>query len=145
MSKRVDVLWADYEAHHRTEGNKWCHMVGIPLIAAGLLGLLAVEVARVGPWPLEISALLIVLAGAGYVWLDARLGAVFVAFSVLLYLGMRLVDWRVALGLFVLGWIFQFVGHGLYEKRSPAFFQNLTHLLVGPLWVVNHVVRLRRG
>jgi uncharacterized membrane protein YGL010W len=41
-----------------------------------------------------------------------------------------------ALALFVFGWILQFIGHYIYEKRSPAFFQNLTHLLVGPLWIL---------
>lgn len=144
MADRLATLWADYADHHRSEGNKWCHMAGIPLIAAGLLGLLAVKVAQVGAWPVEISLLLIVVAGAAYVWLDTRLGSAFVVLLVALYLGMRLLDWRVALALFVLGWVLQFVGHGVYEKRSPAFFKNLAHLLVGPLWVVNHVVRVRR-
>ena len=80
-----------------------------------------------------------------YLWLDARLGAALLAVTLLLYLGARLLAWPVALGLFGVGWIFQFIGHGLYEKRSPAFFGNLTHLLVGPLWVLNHAVRIRPG
>ena len=42
----------------------------------------------------------------------------------------------VALGLFVGAWVLQFIGHYVYEHRSPAFFRNLTHLLVGPLWVL---------
>jgi uncharacterized membrane protein YGL010W len=29
------------------------------------------------------------------------------------------------------------------ERRSPAFFGNLAHLLVGPLWVLNRTLRLR--
>jgi len=144
MAGRLDALWADYEQHHRTAGNHWCHLVGIPLIMAGLLGLLAVEVFRLGAWPVEASVLLLLVAGAAYIWLEARLGAVLVGLAVVLYLGARLLDWRAALGLFVVGWVFQFIGHGVYEKRSPAFFGNLAHLLVGPLWVLNHVVRLRR-
>jgi uncharacterized membrane protein YGL010W len=43
-------------------------------------------------------------------------------------------DWRWALGLFVLGWIFQFLGH-LIEGNQPAFFGNPIYLLVGPLWL----------
>jgi uncharacterized membrane protein YGL010W len=144
MARQLEALWADYEEHHRTAGNKWCHLVGIPLIAAGLTGLLAVEVARVGAWPLEVSLLLILLMGGAYVWLHARLGALFTAFLLLIYLGTRQLDWPVALGLFLLGWVFQFIGHGVYEKRSPAFFKNLAHLLVGPLWVTNRVIPLRR-
>ena len=41
--------------------------------------------------------------------------------------------WAVAL--FVVGWIFQFIGHHL-EGNSPKFFQGPVFLLIGPLWVV---------
>ena len=141
---RLDPLWADYQAHHRSAGNQWCHAVGIPLILAGLLGLLAVPVFEVEGARVEASLLLIAVMAGLYLWLDAKLGAALVAATLLLYLGARLLDWRVSLGLLVAGWVFQFVGHGLYEKRSPAFFHNLAHLLVGPLWVLNHALRLRR-
>src|SRR3989338_4770985 len=115
-ASRLDPLWADYEAHHRTAGNKWCHSAGIPLILAGLLGLLSVPVLTVEGARVEAALLLIAVMAGLYLWLD----------------------WRLALALFVAGWILQFIGHGLYEKRSPAFFHNLSHLLVGPLWVLNH-------
>jgi len=140
----MDRLWSDYQEHHRTEGNRACHMIGIPLIIAGLLGMLAWPVARVGGWPLEISLLLAVVFGAVEVALDARLGALMFAVSLALYLGARLLGWKISLGLFVLGWVFQFIGHGAYEKRAPAFYKNLAHLVVGPLWVLNHVVHLRQ-
>jgi uncharacterized membrane protein YGL010W len=39
----------------------------------------------------------------------------------------------VALGLFALGWIFQFVGHA-YEGKRPEFFKDLRFLLVGVRW-----------
>uniref|UniRef100_UPI0011128825 Mpo1-like protein n=1 Tax=Pararhodobacter sp. CCB-MM2 TaxID=1786003 RepID=UPI0011128825 len=38
-------------------------------------------------------------------------------------------------GLFVVGWIIQFVGH-YYEGRKPAFVDDLVGLVVGPLFVV---------
>ena len=44
------------------------------------------------------------------------------------------ISWRWALGLFVAGWILQFVGH-LIEGNQPAFFSNPLYLLVGPLWL----------
>ncbi len=143
MATQMDRLWADYEAHHRTGGNKFCHVVGIPLIIAGLLGLLSVPLFHIGLLPVEPAFLLVVVTGPVYLWLDAGLGSVMVAFSVLLYLGARLLPWPVALGLFLAGWVFQFVGHAVYEKRSPAFLGNLAHLFVGPLWALNHLVALR--
>jgi len=143
MGARIDTFFADYAEHHRSEGNQWCHALGIPLIAAGLLGLAAVELGRIGGWPVELSAVLMVALAPVYVGLDARLGAALTVLYVLLYLGARMLGWQINLGLFVLGWALQFVGHGVYEKRSPAFFRNLVHLLVGPLWVMNHFLHLR--
>lgn len=143
MASRLDRLWADYEEHHRSGGNRWCHLIGIPLILAGLLGLLAVPVFELARVPVEAALLLVLATGSVYVWLDGKLGAAMVVTTLLLYLGARLLTWPVALELFAVGWVFQFIGHGVYEKRSPAFFHNLTHLLVGPLWVLNHALRLR--
>ena len=47
-------------------------------------------------------------------------------------------DWRWALGMFIVGWILQFVGHAI-EGNQPAFFKNPVYLLVGPLWLVRRV------
>jgi len=143
MRGKFERWWSDYEEHHRTQGNQWCHLVGIPLILAGVLGMLSLELFRVGGFRIEVALLVVVVTGVAYLWLEPRLGAAMFGISLLIYLGARLLDWRAALALFVVGWIFQLVGHGVYEKRSPAFFRNLIHLLVGPLWVLNHLVRLR--
>jgi uncharacterized membrane protein YGL010W len=139
----ADRLFADYADHHQTPGNQRCHLLGIPLIAAGLLGLLAIEVLRVGGWPIEASALVVVALMPFYLRLDAKLGVALTILYVVLYLGTRLLTWQINLGLFLAGWVFQFIGHGKYERKSPAFFTNLSHLFIGPLWVVNHVLHLR--
>lgn len=47
-------------------------------------------------------------------------------------------SWKWALALFVVGWIFQFVGHAI-EGNQPAFFKNPMYLLVGPMWLVRRV------
>ena len=41
--------------------------------------------------------------------------------------------WKVPLGLFVLGWVFQFVGHAI-EKEPPEFFKDWRFLFVGLRW-----------
>lgn len=38
-----------------------------------------------------------------------------------------------AAGLFVLGWVLQFIGHA-FEGKAPSFFRNPRFLLIGPLW-----------
>jgi uncharacterized membrane protein YGL010W len=139
----LDALWADYDEHHRSAGNKYCHMLGIPLIIIGLLGLLLAgpHVDVIG-LPIDLAILAVLGAGMIYVFLDPKLGAAMFVVDVLFYLLARELNWKLALGLFVLGWVFQFIGHGVYEKRAPAFSKNLAHLLVGPLWVLDHFVHL---
>ena len=39
------------------------------------------------------------------------------------------------IGMFVVGWVIQFVGH-YYEGKKPAFVDDISGLIVGPLFVV---------
>ena len=58
-------------------------------------------------------------------------------------LGLVFFDWRWGVGLFILGWILQFLGH-LFEGNQPAFFKNPVYLFVGPVWWVKKLFA-RRG
>ena len=47
-----------------------------------------------------------------------------------------------AIAVFVVAWIAQFVGHSkLYEGKKPSFFTDLTYLLIGPIWVLSKFYR----
>jgi uncharacterized membrane protein YGL010W len=48
-------------------------------------------------------------------------------------------NWRWALALFIVGWIFQFIGHAI-EGNQPAFFRHPVYLLIGPLWVARRAL-----
>jgi len=54
---------------------------------------------------------------------------------IVISLPLFLFNWRLALLLFVVGWILQFVGHAV-EGNQPAFFRNPLYLLVGPWWLL---------
>ena len=139
--KRVDDLLSDYGAHHRTRGNLVCHAFGVTLIVFGILSLLA-EI-RVGP--LTAGEILIAVVVLYYATLDLPIaGAMLAAFALLDLAARALGDWRVGLAAFVVGWVFQAIGHAVYEKNRPAFFKNLQHLLVGPLFLVNELLKVRR-
>ena len=141
MTPTLRAHFADYASFHGTAGNKACHYVGIPLIVLALLALLArVPLFAVGGFTVTLAEVALVVVTAYYLTLDAVLAAIMLAASAgLLVLGRPMPVW-VAAVLFVLGWIFQFIGHYVYEKRSPAFYRNLAHLLVGPLWIVAKAV-----
>ena len=44
-----------------------------------------------------------------------------------------------AVGVFVVGWVLQFIGPW-FEGRKPAFFDELVSLLIGPLFIVAEVL-----
>jgi uncharacterized membrane protein YGL010W len=137
MSPALSSHFSDYAAFHGTPGNRACHYVGIPLIVFGLFGLLgAIPMGTIGAFTLTVADVALVGATVYYLTLDATLAALMLAAFVVLDLLGRQMPVALAAALFVVGWIFQFVGHYVYEKRSPAFYRNLAHLLVGPLWIL---------
>jgi uncharacterized membrane protein YGL010W len=54
---------------------------------------------------------------------------------IIVSLPLFIISWRWALVLFVVGWLFQFLGHAI-EGNQPAFFRNPIYLLIGPLWLL---------
>jgi uncharacterized membrane protein YGL010W len=96
---------------------------------------------------------MIVLVGALEISLDVSLGLIFVGFAAACDLASRGIVGAIGRGpalaaaaaLFAVGWIFQLVGHAVYEKNRPAFARNLRHLLVGPLWIARKVSRRGRS
>jgi uncharacterized membrane protein YGL010W len=140
--KTLTQQLASYAAYHRDRRNIATHFVGIPMIALAVAVLLARPAVVVQGWTLSPALAVAVLATLYYLRLDRRYGlvmGVLLALSVAAGHGlgaMATATWLGAgLGLFVLGWIIQFVGH-VYEGRKPAFVDDLMGLVIGPLFVV---------
>lgn len=144
---RLGHYFADYGSYHADARNELTHAVGIPMIVLSLLMFAAnVELFAVGGWTVDLGWVLVVAATVFYVALDPKLGVVMGA----LLAGLQLLGAAVfganvwiALALFALGWVLQFVGHA-FEGKRPAFFKNGMHLLVGPLWILNRGLEVSR-
>ena len=63
------------------------------------------------------------------------IGIPMIALSILVLVAALIVPvlWKVAAALFVVGWIFQFVGHA-YERKPPEFLKDWRFLFVGLRW-----------
>ena len=137
MKSLVDHL-SQYAAYHRDPHNIATHFVGIPLIVIAVATLLSRP-----QWAGVSPAVLVMVASAiFYLRLELRLGVLMtVLLALTVWLGHALAGLSTAawlgwgIGLFVVGWVFQFVGH-YYEGRKPAFIDDVTGLIVGPLFVV---------
>lgn len=47
--------------------------------------------------------------------------------------------WQVSLGIFILAWLGQFIGHKIEGKR-PSFLNDLRFLLIGPIWLISKIL-----
>ncbi|MGC8517109.1 MAG: DUF962 domain-containing protein [Steroidobacteraceae bacterium] len=134
--KTLDQWLTEYSLSHRHPVNRAAHTVCVPVILFALLALLwSVEIAGV-----RIAYLMMIAVAPFYVRLGTRatvaIGAQLAVCVLILAFWPSAVPLRpVALGLFTIAWIGQFIGHAI-EGRRPKFFQDLTFLLIGPLWVV---------
>lgn len=148
MKTLTDQL-AHYASYHRDRRNIAMHFVGIPMIVLALAILLSRPHWRAGALPFGISPALVlfVCATAYYIMLDTILGLVMAVVSAAcLAVGAWLAQGSAALwagcgaGLFVIGWVFQLIGHTAYEHCKPAFADDLIGLLIGPLFVLTEML-----
>ena len=131
-----------YASYHRDRRNIATHFVGIPMIVAGVATLLARPAWLVGGLPLSPMVLATALSLVFYFALDVRFGLAMTVFMGLAgwagasFAAQSTAMWLSAgLGLFVVGWAIQFVGH-IFEGKKPAFMDDIAGFLVGPLFIV---------
>jgi uncharacterized membrane protein YGL010W len=135
--------WLDeYTQSHRDPVNKALHWICVPLIVFAVLGAFA---ALPAPGPLAAgggwTTVVVLLALAYWMRLSWRLGLGMLPVLGAFALGLRALAasgpplWQSCLGIFVVAWIGQFIGHAV-EGRRPSFFKDLQFLLIGPLWLL---------
>jgi uncharacterized membrane protein YGL010W len=133
----VDQLLNKYAESHQNPVNEWIHFVCVPAIMWTVLGLIW----AVHPLLSLISAL---LALGYYLYLSISfavgMGMMAAVMLGILYVLPPAVVLPSAVGVFVIAWIFQFIGHKI-EGKKPSFFDDLRFLLIGPLFVLGFLYR----
>lgn len=151
LNRRIDRRFAQYEEHHRNVINRGIHMLAVPAIYWSVLALLVElplpDVLELVPgldWGLVAGAVMVI----SYL-LHSRPLAIGMAIMTGLFLviawGYAHLDttplWQMAIVVFVIAWIFQFIGHKI-EGRRPAFYDDVRFLAIGPGWVLARLYRL---
>lgn len=149
VARPIDRYFASYSDDHRNVLNQHIHVVAVPAILWSVVALLwclppLVTWFQNGIW----SAFAMFAAWCFYNRLSRALG---IGMLVLLFvfgclcrlleaeIGLHNLLW-VAIGVFVVAWIAQFLGHKI-EGRKPSFLTDLTYLLIGPAWVMAKLYR----
>jgi uncharacterized membrane protein YGL010W len=145
----IDRWFASYSGDHLDKTNQAIHVFAVPAILWSVIALLWcipapgtlfepgiwAVVAMFAAWlfyyrasrKLGLGMLVAFVAMAVPTWwLHGSLGTLGLAY--------------LALGVFVVAWIAQFIGHRI-EGRKPSFFTDLVYLLIGPAWVLSKLYR----
>ena len=144
---------AEYSESHRNPTNKLLHWICVPAIMWTVLAFLwaipVPEFLQFHPW-VNWATIFVAVAQLFYL-----------TFGIAIFLGMLLISvlmlvftawleqvapfalWQIALVVFIVAWIGQFIGHHI-EGKKPSFFKDLLFLLVGPAWEMNYFLRKTR-
>jgi len=142
--RQATELLSKYAQYHRDRRNIVTHFIGIPMIVFAVGVLLSRPGFELAGWHLTPAWLVFAPLALWYLTRGQfMLGlAVSAGTALMLVLAQQFtaasstaawLAWGV--GIFVVGWVFQFVGH-YYEGRKPAFVDDIIGLAVGPMFVV---------
>lgn len=142
----IDQWFDHYSRDHRNAINQRIHVVAVPLILWSVIGLLWC-IPVTAPWFRQGFWAALAMFGAWMFYYRASRAVGFGMLAVFVLMAW-LTRWlhdgygtpgllKLSLGVFVVAWIAQFVGHSkLYEGKKPSFFTDLKYLLIGPAWVL---------
>ena len=136
----------EYAKYHRNKTNKIIHWICIPLIMFSLLGLLSLMTLFTFN-SVSISALwfFIIFTIGYYIKLSKSLALGMTIIAICFIYFIELINenfinqkFEIFLGIFIISWIGQFIGHKI-EGKKPAFIKDLQFLLIGPLWLLSYI------
>jgi uncharacterized membrane protein YGL010W len=147
--RSIDTLLDNYTGDHLNPRNQLIHLVCVPAIVwsvSAALWVIPVPAAllKPGAW-----AALAMFGAWMYYWRLSRklaMGMFFFFLAAILlnrwlyysFGGGFLLE--LGIGVFVVAWVGQFIGHHIEGKR-PSFLTDMVYLLVGPLWTLSKLYR----
>ena len=156
-SRPVDVYFDKYSESHQNHTNEIIHWICVPAIVFSLFGLIWAI-----PFPyLELlgkyngyvnwASFLIAFAIYYYYKLSPILSYFMLLLMMLFSTGIVSLEkmhntagwplmWQVCLGIFVIAWIGQFIGHKI-EGKKPSFLDDVKFLLIGPIWLLHFILK----
>ena len=147
----IEALLDEYGESHRNPFNKLIHWIAVPVIVWTVIALLwsipfPFTFSEL-PVPINWATISLLLAQIYWFRLSLSLGLGLLLYNVVMIQLTVLIAniaayplWLVALAVFVLAWILQFIGHAIEGKR-PSFFKDVQFLLIGPAWLMAFIYR----
>lgn len=131
------TIISTYSSSHQNDTNQLIHFFCVPVIFFNVVGLLYALT------PVWITGALIAGSLVFYFRsMRSYLPHMIVLYALVLGICSIFAGYKefvpVNIGLFIVAWIGQFLGHKI-EGKKPSFFQDVFFLLVGPAWVMEKI------
>lgn len=153
--KTADEWFDEYGESHQDKFNKMVHYICVPAIFFSIIGLLAsIPLGTINEFfpasvaPYVHPGSIVILAGLVFYFrlsFSIFIGMLLISLFVLwgnyqLAVNVAMPLWLISVIIFVVAWIFQFIGHK-HEGKKPSFLKDLQFLLVGPAWILGHIYK----
>ncbi|PPZ91465.1 hypothetical protein C3729_08565 [Cloacibacterium normanense] len=150
--RKIDQLFAEYAESHHNQTNKFIHWICVPLIFFTIVGFISLI-----PTPhfcasyfgcISVASIVaLVLVSIFYFTLSWRISLIMLLimllmehFAYAINVHFKENSWIIYLYIFVITWIFQFIGHKI-EGKKPSFLKDLQFLLIGPIWLLHFILK----
>ncbi|MCG8669847.1 MAG: DUF962 domain-containing protein [Pseudomonadales bacterium] len=149
-SRNIQEWFSVYGESHQNKLNKLIHFICVPAIYFSIIGILwAIPTPaffETVPY-LNFATLALVFVVLFYVRLSIKVAFGMTLFSFGCFYLLNLIEHSAhldvlisSISIFVISWIFQFIGH-IAEGKKPSFFEDLQFLMIGPAWVIGFAYR----
>ena len=150
--RTIDEWLTLYGRDHQNPTNKLIHWICVPIILFTVFGLLMSI-----PFPfvlngwINIATIVFAFALLFYFRLSLPIFIGMLAIGCIMFLANRFLNsnvlpiiglklWQFSLIVFIIAWIFQFIGHKI-EGQKPSFIEDLQFLLIGPIWLLHFIFK----
>jgi uncharacterized membrane protein YGL010W len=134
-----------YNSYHGNIINKWIHILCIPAIVWSTMVLLS----DYNFYRYNVSTVLLLFYSGYYTILNPVLAVVAVPLLFYCFFNAFAFKWSYpdykwrALTVFAIAWIFQFIGHCVFEGNAPALTDSILQaFLMAPLFVVHELISI---
>lgn len=144
--KNLNQWLEEYSVSHKNITNKRIHNICVPLIMFSIIGLISlIPFSIFESTFINWSHILFIPCILFYFMLSKKLAFLITVFNfipifiICYFCHFHFLENELYfyLLIFVTSWIGQFIGHKI-EGKKPSFFQDITFLLIGPIWVLKN-------
>ena len=136
--------WLDeYAVSHQNATNKLIHWICVPSIFFSIVCLLNEVPIYQG---LSLAHIILVAAMFFYIRISWKIALGLLLFYFICIWGSIQLQsistsvWKIALSIFTIAWIGQFIGHKI-EGKKPSFLDDVQFLLIGPAWLLSFIYK----